>query len=778
MAEVMKRRCFLKMKEGVKQFSVTSIKETALAALGHFAVAVLGFLAARAELIGSFAPFGISFAAGMSSPYIFTAGLGSAAGYFSPVVGGGFRYFSAIFATCTIKHLLRGIGSLEKRPLFSAATAFTTTLGTALATVAGGGITVIMAFAEAFLAAAGGYFFHRFSAAKRGSDAGVSSEQLSCIVISFGIFILGLCPIKIGSLSIGHIVAAVVVLAVARYARAAGGAIAGCAISLFLCLGSSAMPLSALLLSAGGLLSGVFASLGKSASAIAFTMFSAIAVLLSGGESYSFILIAEGALGACIFLLLPKSICIRAGKLFAPPAHIPSLEGLKRSLTMRLYFASRALSDVSETVTEVSSELKLINSPDFDWVLENVKRDGCGGCSLRSFCWDKKETQMRNAVVEMSRLIKAGEKNPSDKINDEFRERCVRPRRVENAVLRYYEEYASRLAAEARIEEIRGVVSDQFEGISDMLFELSEEFDKCESFDCSLATRISSALRENDYHASDIAAKTDKYGRMSIEIRLSMPPAAAVNRMDMLRIVESVCERDFEPPIYNRIKTDVFLLFCERAAFTVNLGVSQLSAGENSVCGDAYTTFSDGKGRYIMLLSDGMGTGGRAAVDGAMASGLMERLLRAGFSYDCALKIVNSSMLFKSSDETLATVDISCIDLYTGAAELLKAGAAPTIIRRSGRTGKAESTSLPAGILREVGFDRASISLKAGDIILMLSDGATASGTEWICAELESYRGVSAQQLAEKIAGGARRRRTDGHDDDITVMAAILEKAV
>jgi stage II sporulation protein E len=156
----------------------------------------------------------------------------------------------------------------------------------------------------------------------------------------------------------------------------------------------------------------------------------------------------------------------------------------------------------------------------------------------------------------------------------------------------------------------------------------------------------------------------------------------------------------------------------------------------------------------------------------------MERLLRAGFGYDCALKIVNSSMLFKSSDESLATVDISCIDLYTGATELLKAGAAPTVIRRSGRTGKAESTSLPAGILRDVGFDRATVSLKAGDILLMMSDGVCATGTDWICAELEAHKNGSAQQLAERIAACARKRRNDGHDDDITVMAAILEKAV
>jgi len=177
-----------------------------------------------------------------------------------------------------------------------------------------------------------------------------------------------------------------------------------------------------------------------------------------------------------------------------------------------------------------------------------------------------------------------------------------------------------------------------------------------------------------------------------------------------------------------------------------------------------------------MVLSDGMGTGGRAAVDGAMASGLIGRLIKAGFGYDCSLRILNSSMLFKSTDESLATVDISVIDLFSGKTELLKAGAAPTLVRRSGRTGKAQSSSLPVGILRDIGFDKATIRLKKGDILLMLSDGAVSEGTEWICAELEAWGEGDAKELSEHIAMCAKRRREDNHEDDITVMAAIIEK--
>ena len=192
----------------------------------------------------------------------------------------------------------------------------------------------------------------------------------------------------------------------------------------------------------------------------------------------------------------------------------------------------------------------------------------------------------------------------------------------------------------------------------------------------------------------------------------------------------------------------------------------------------AYNLFQDGKGHSFVVISDGMGSGGRAAVDGAMASGLMTRLLKAGFGYDCSLSILSSAMLFKSTDESLSTVDIASLDLFSGRLDMLKAGAAPTIVRRSGKCSVARSTSLPVGILREVGFDKATIKLRAGDIILMMSDGVTSEGIDWICAEIESFDGLSAEALAEKIAYGAKRRRSDNHADDITVVAVMVEKAV
>lgn len=767
------------MKEALKSASGLKASDTLRATAIHIAVAMVSFLTARAPVMDTFAPFGIAFAAGMPKIYILTAGIGAAAGYFSPTLSGGaFRYFAAIFAVCTIRLLLYEINKLGKKPLFSAITAFAASLSTNLATAAGGHFSPLFAATEAVFAFAGAYFVHRAATLFTREKAGLSAEQLASAIMTVNMVLLGLYPLNIGGVSVGRVLASAAVITVARFSRAAGGAVAGCVCSIFLVLCGKEYASAAVIFAVGGLLCGVFSSLGKIASSGIFLLWSAVGALLLDGSLASLLLVAETAFGAAVAILLPSKLCTKIGKIFSPPANVPSLEGLRRALTMRLFFASDALMDVSETVREVSNELSQINAPDFDWVLSSVREDACKGCSLCSYCWERKRRETHDAVLYMTKLIKGGEREPHSLAPDEWQGRCLRTGRVGKATVKYFDEYASKIAAETRIEEIRQVVSDQFDGISNMLFELGQEFETCETFDTTLAAAVSAALKDIDILATDAACKIDKYGRLSLELRAHLQQHAPINRMDVLQIAEAVCEREFEPPIVTRVKNEVFIRLCEKALFTAQIGVCQIIAGGGNICGDAYTHFFDGKGHAILILSDGMGTGGRAAVDGAMASGLMERLLKAGFGYDCALRIVNSSLLFKSTDESLATVDIASLDLFTGAVDLYKVGAAPSILRRGSRTGKAESTSLPAGILRDIGFDKATVTLRHGDIVLLMSDGAVSDGTEWICAELESYKCGSAQTLAEKIANGARRRRQDGHEDDITVMAAILEKAI
>ena len=80
--------------------------------------------------------------------------------------------------------------------------------------------------------------------------------------------------------------------------------------------------------------------------------------------------------------------------------------------------------------------------------------------------------------------------------------------------------------------------------------------------------------------------------------------------------------------------------------------------------------------------------------------------------------------------------------------------------------------------MKDIGFDRSAVTVGKEDIIVMISDGAAGDGTDWICAELEAWKQGSASALADHLAQAARRRHRDGHGDDVTVLTAILHKAV
>ena len=325
-------------------------------------------------------------------------------------------------------------------------------------------------------------------------------------------------------------------------------------------------------------------------------------------------------------------------------------------------------------------------------------------------------------------------------------------------------------------KEVRNVINDQFDGISKMLSDLSEEFKYEVRHNSKAAENIILALKNMGYHAVSCVAADDKFGRISADIHIKGVADQPINKMSLVKNLSLAVGRDFNTPTVSVGSDQAFIFITERPNYKIEIGLSQIPEEQGKLCGDSAKYFTDGRGRFIMIISDGMGSGGRAAVDSAMVSGLFSRMIRSGFGYDCSLKIINSSMLFKSTDESLSTVDIAAIDLFNGGCELLKAGAAPTFIKRNGKVGKAESTSLPPGILRNVTFDKANINLKAEDIIVMVSDGATAEDTEWISKIILDWTIGSAQQLADEIAFAARRRRSDGHNDDITVMVSILKK--
>ncbi len=760
-----------------KQESYT-IKELSIAAVSHLLISVCSFFATKAVVLNKLLPFGIAFLSGCNITFAPAAALGAFVGYFIPATQtGGFRYIAAIFAVLAIKLLLGNYKKLITNSYFLSLIAALSNLLTNAVAAKANEIGVIEIITEALLCGAATYFTASAVKALQKPNISLGNDELTYILVLSGILIMGFQSFQINGISLGRILGILLILVASKYGGIISGAVSGITVALtFLLSGVSGNIGIALAFS--GLMCGIFLTLGKYAQVLIFLLFGFIGTVSTGDITLISRTVVEIALGSILFITLPRKLGIYFGKIFSSQPQIAIGTGIKKSITMRLELASNALKDVSQTIEQVSEQLSKINSPNFSTVISAIERDGCAGCKLRVHCWETKREQTINGILEMTKAVKQGIYSPEAEASEEFRGRCVKLNSVANATYKHYSDYASKIAAENRIDEVRGVVSDQLDGISAMLYDLSIDFKNDELFDNSAAENAANALKNLDIRVDEASARIDKYNRMTLEFKIKKTPELIVNKLGVMRAVSIVCERDFDIPRVSEIGGDIFIVLNEHAAIKIDVGVEQICASNSNMCGDAYKYFYDGKGHFIMVLSDGMGTGGRAAVDGAMASGLMSRLIKAGFGYECSLRILNSSMLFKSSDESLATVDIASIDLFTGMTELYKAGAAPTIVKRSGKTGKAESTSLPAGILRDIGFDKAVIKCKTGDIVLLMSDGVTQSGTDWIRTELEVWTDGSAQALAERICECAKRRRNDDREDDMTVIAAILEKAL
>ena len=771
----------IKLKDTInisEKFENYTTKELIYAFITHFLCFLGGIASTRAVVLDKMLPFGISYISGVSYTYLPSAAFGVFFGYLFPAsVSSGFRYIAILFAIITIRVLICQYKKIYSNHLFMSCISVVGCILISSVILKIGDITIFDVLCEGILCGFGTYFISRTFLILSKNPSGLSTDELSSILICFSILTMGLNSFGVMSISIGRIISILIILTASKYGGVTAGSVAGIVTSISLSL-SGNNPNIGIALSLSGLVSGIFVTLGKYAQITVLILFCFIGAITTANGAIIGITLVEAIIASVIFLTFPKKVAILFGKLFSITQKIAVPYGYKKNLTMRLDLASNALKDVSNTVEQVSNQLSRINSPDFSSIFTIIEQDACFGCKLRVHCFETKRRETIDEILEITKALKQNNQDIDSLFSDEFKGRCLRLNKFGESIKKNYYEYTSKLSAENRIDEIRSVITDQFNGISYMLKDLSEDFKNDAQFDSSYAENCISALKNININVEEGNSRIDKYGRLTLEFKLKNAPELVINKAEVLRAVEIVCERDFDIPRVTKISNEIFIVINEKADIKIDIGVKQLNANESNICGDSYKYFNDGKGHFIMILSDGMGTGGRAAVDGAMASGLMSRLIMAGFGFDCSLRILNSSMMFKSTDESLATLDIANIDLYTGQLKLYKAGAAPSIIRRQGKTGKAESTSLPIGILREASFDKAAIKCRVGDIVVLMSDGVTSAGTDWIRAEIEAHRDSTATDLAERLCECAKRRGDEKHRDDMTVMVAILEKSV
>jgi len=211
----------------------------------------------------------------------------------------------------------------------------------------------------------------------------------------------------------------------------------------------------------------------------------------------------------------------------------------------------------------------------------------------------------------------------------------------------------------------------------------------------------------------------------------------------------------------------------------ITLGCAHASCAKSSetVNGDTTGFFENDEDRFYALICDGMGSGREAALTSRLAAIFIERLLTCTGERAIALEMLNDLLLAKG-EESFTTVDLFEADLIKGEASFIKAGAASSYIVREGRLYKISSHTPPAGIIRRLTAEQTRMTIKDGDIIVMVSDGVSGEGDKdiWLPELLVSFSpSDEPSAIARRILNEAKVRR--GGEDDMTVSVIRAESA-
>lgn len=165
------------------------------------------------------------------------------------------------------------------------------------------------------------------------------------------------------------------------------------------------------------------------------------------------------------------------------------------------------------------------------------------------------------------------------------------------------------------------------------------------------------------------------------------------------------------------------MVFVEGPRYYVLHGISRIGKEGQMVSGDNYVMITLPGGQEAMILSDGMGSGERAAKESAMVVEMLEELLLSGFPPETALQMMNTALVMGREEVCFSTIDVTTFDLYTGQCRFLKAGASTTFVRRNGEIHHVYSECLPLGVVPRQQMEDRRWKLEPGDLVIMLTDG-------------------------------------------------------
>ena len=611
-----------------------------------------------------------------------------------------------------------------------------------------------------------------------------ASLMLAISVGAFG-------ELSVFGFSIRNILSILIVLILGWKNGVLVGTTAGVTIGVTLGVITSSDPMMVAAYAISGMIAGILNKFGKWGVIVGFSLGNIVLAYVSNGYTVELIHFKEILIASIGLLAVPKSIQINIEEFMGNSKLLPIFPD--RALNKSKETAER-LNNVSETIQEMAKTYKM-EEPQFDEqpiqsnkdifvseLLDNLngyennmlyedmsKVDGPIVDEIFKLLIDKQEIN-REQLLEIfarcnSYIVGFDDKKISEYLEDNISQMV----RVINMS---YKISKSNFVWQKKFEENKKNIETQLQGVSKAISSIAQNIEKNiknEEQYASEKRQIVELLKQKEIETQEISIQ--KEDRFLIEIYMEKS-----NNTDIEYIEKILTDVLKEKIVFNpESSVGVRLNFLSDDKFVMAIGNAEITKSNSSISGDSVLNIRLKDGKYLVALSDGMGSGNDARQSSNKALKMLENLLLSGFDKKTSLELINSSLI-NQNEEIFATLDIAIIDLYKGNIEFIKSGACPTYIKNNKKVQIIKANSLPAGIINNSSLQSFDRDINVGDIMLMCTDGILDSNVEyknkelWIKYLMEDIETTNTKKIADLVLNEAVDNSYGVAKDDMSVV--------
>lgn len=766
--------------------------------IGHFMMCLLGFFLGRVVLMQFLSPAAIPFLSAylFSGSKYFLVAIFTLTGMFTKLDGAFFtKYFICVLIMSVVHVSMQNQSKKTKM--------YAQMFAGGLSVLASGiGFSIyygfslyfaLMAVLESVLTISMTYIIRKGIRVLDGTVKRkvLNNEELISLSILMGCMVSGASDVYIGSVSLKFCLSILILLSISYRCGGVYAATAGILLGFMSLITESISPMYLVLLSISAMISGLLRKYGKSGVLIGFILCSYI----FGNYLDKSLLTQEWLVSlifaVTIFIFLPESFYFSFDNLVGVNTDSTEeyLEKVQDVTSAKLKSISYSFDKLGKALSSVSRKRISLNKDDMSKLIDDIANAVCKDCEMQEECWHNHFYRTYQATVSMLSACENKSVLNSDEIPAEFKEACINLNGYAEMLARIFEIYKTNLLWSNKMWESRELVSQQLIGVGKIIDGLSEEMTFDLNFKTGLEENILIELKKNKIEVDNVMVLENKDGRYEVTVDMKSCNRKNFCVREIIPIISGVLGRKMKKEdsfcnIDNSTKKCRISIVEQQRLRVTSAVANAAKLGES---GDSYSFMELKNGQCLLVLSDGMGSGKKARAESSAVIELLEDFIESGFEKEMAVKMINSVLVLKSSEESFSTLDICAMDLYSGITEFIKIGASTTFIIRNGEIHTVKSSSLPMGILNNVDLEVSVKKLKNNDIVLMLTDGILDAFTSQEYTErnltdfLGTIRSVNPQEIADSILEEAKHQSTKESadiNDDMTVLAARVFERV